>query len=401
MLGDMKAESSSTRPGLAIIANCITPYRANLHALVAERIPELRLHTLISHSAAEFDWKFEIPAAVNVSYFGGPQDSPLASTFSSMGSEWRKGGRLIRYFLDHDVRAVIMNGYRYVSYLRVIRYCYRAGVPLFGRNDSNIRCERYLPAWKQWLKARIYGWWVPRTAGVLSMGEYGDRFFLKYGADPRRIYRVPCWPDFDYFARPDLQRLEGFRRKFHLRDDRQYLLYSGRLVPKKRVDLLIDAFAAVAGDRPNWDLLVAGDGLLREQLPERIPNSIQPRVFWLGFLQQEECVAAYHAAAALVLPSDQEPWALVVQEALAAGLPVIASDAVGAAREMVDDRVNGRVFPAGDLAALKQAILDVTDPGHIGRYRDHANASLVEYRRRVDPVAEIRRALTEVGVLNG
>jgi hypothetical protein len=68
---------------------------------------------------------------------------------------------------------------------------------------------------------------------------------------------------------------------------------------------------------------------------------------------------------------------------------------------MVDDRVNGRVFPAGDLAALKQAILDVTDPGQIGRYRDHAKTSLVEYRRRVDPVAEIRRALTEVGVLNG
>ena len=397
--GNMKTEQSLIRPGLAIIANCMTPYRAHLHTLIAAGIPELKLHTLITHGAAAFDWTVEVPPTIHASSFAAPDDSPLAGSFAAPLREWQKGGRLIRYLELNDVRAVILNGYRYLSNWRVINRCHRAGIPLFVRNDSNILCERNLPSWKQWLKTRVYRAWIPRTAGIMSMGELGDQFFRKYGAVPERLYRVPVWPDYDRYSEIDQDRLEGFCRKFHLRDDRRYLLYSGRLVPKKRVDLLIDAFAAIAGQRANWDLLIVGDGPLREQLRERIPKSIQPRVVWTGFVQQNECISAYHAADALVLPSDQEPWALVVQEAMAAGIPVIASDAVGAAREMVKDRESGRIFPAGNLAALQQAILDVTDSDLIGRYRERATASLAEYRRQIDPVSEIRRALTDVGLL--
>ena len=255
-------------------------------------------------------------------------DSPLAPFLHVPAAEWQKGKRMIEYLRDNDVRAVICNGYRYISYLRIIRYCRRAGIPFFYRNDSNIRCEARLRPAKQFVKSRLYGWLLRQTVGVMPMGKYGDEFFLKYGADPRRLYRVPCWPDFDAFARVDQNQLEGFRRKFRLSADRRYILYSGRLVPKKRVDLLIDAFAAVAAERPEWDLLIVGDGQLREELHRRVPDAQRQRVVWIGFLQLSECVTAYHASDVLVLPSDQEPWALVVQEAMAAGLAVIASDAV-------------------------------------------------------------------------
>jgi glycosyltransferase involved in cell wall biosynthesis len=146
-------------------------------------------------------------------------------------------------------------------------------------------------------------------------------------------------------------------------------------------------------------LLIVGDGVLRDNLGQLVPEELRQRVVWTGFLENSELVAAYHAADVLVLPSDFEPWALVIQEAMAAGLAVVASDVVGAARELVEDKVSGRIFPAGDVEALRQAMLDVTDGASIAAYQRQAPVALAEWRRRVDPVAEVRRALVDCGVL--
>jgi glycosyltransferase involved in cell wall biosynthesis len=397
----MAATDSIEQPGLAIVANCMTPYRAHLHALIAARIPEFKLHTLITHGAAEFNWKYDVPDSIHATYFAGQNDSALASSLNAKTwwPEWQKGGRILQYLKDNNVHAVILNGYRYPSYLRVISSCHRQRLPLFGRNDSNIKCERFLPAWKAWLKARVYRWWIMRTSGVMSMGEYGDQFFLQYGADPARLYRVSCLPDLEYFARGNPEQLAGFRQKYGLSEDRRYLLYAGRLAPIKRVDLLLNAFASIADERPEWDLLIVGDGIAGAELRESVPERLRPRVIWTGFQEFDGCVAAYHAADVLVLPSDREPWAVVVQEAMAAGLTIIASDIVGAARDLVEDKVTGRIFPAGDLNALTQAIREVTGEPDTANRRAKVQAGLAEWVRRCDPVAGVRQALVETGVL--
>ncbi|HEY4232486.1 MAG TPA: glycosyltransferase family 4 protein [Lacipirellulaceae bacterium] len=387
------------RPGLAMIANCMAPYRANLHALIAEGIPELKLHTLISHGPAEFDWSVNVPESIHANYFGERDDSPLAGPLHAPLREWRKGKRLIDYLQVHRVRAVVCQGYRYPSYLRTMRYCHRHGIPVFYRNDSNIRSDERLSRGKQVAKGFIYRCWMPWVDGIMSMGEYGDQFFLKYGAVGKPLYRVPCTPDYDFFARVDPRRLYDLCQRFKLSKERKYALYSGRLVRAKRVDLLIDAFAAIADERPQWDLLIVGDGPLREELQKRVPERLERRFIWTGFLEQPDCVAAYHAAEVLFLPSDHEPWALVVQEAMAAGLTVVASDSVGAARELVEDRVSGRICPVGNLAALEEAMLDATDSSKIAGYRAQSLAALSRWRQRIDPVAEIRRALVDNGVL--
>jgi glycosyltransferase involved in cell wall biosynthesis len=177
-------------------------------------------------------------------------------------------------------------------------------------------------------------------------------------------------------------------------------MFSGRLVPEKRVDLLIDAFVAIAAERPDWDLLIVGHGPLCDELRRRVPEALQPRVVWTGFIDGAENVLAFHAADMLVLPSDQEPWALVIQEAMAAGLVVVASDIVGAAHELVEDQVSGRIFSAGNLQQLIQAIRDVTDPAAFVRYNQQSQEAMAKYRNNVQPVSEIRRALRDVGVLS-
>lgn len=389
-----------TRPGLVIISNSVTPYLVNLHQLVAAGIPELKLLSPITHGIADFDWQVSLPPEINAQNFSSatgehPQDNPLRRPLV----EIRKGRQLTRYLEQHNARAIIINGYRYISYLWLMNYCYRRNIPFFVRNDSNIRNEPALSLIKRTIKRGLYHWWMRRAAGVFSMGSLGDAFFVKYGADPSRLYRAPYWPDFSAFATCDASGLERFRQTFGLRPNRRYLMFSGRLVSVKRVDLVVDAFVAIAADRPNWDLLIAGDGVLRPALQRRVPEVLKSRVVWTGFLDGVNMRLAYHAADVLVLPSDREPWAVVVQEAMAAGLVVVASDVVGAAHELVEDGQSGRIFPIGNLRALEAALLDVTANEKFAQYKRHSHEAVKQYQIDVDPIQEIRRALTDVGVL--
>ena len=399
-VAEPRGDATDVRPGLAIIANVIAPYRVNLHRLVAAGIPELKLHTLITHGIGDFDWSVATPAEINATNFSRPDEHPLDNPLRRPIGEFRKASRLIDYLKTHQVKAVIFCFYRYLSYLRVMDYCHRAGIPFWVNLDSNIRSEPRLSRLQSFVKRNLYVWWLKRASGVLSMGALGDQFFLKYGADPQRIYRVPYWPDFDAFTNYDDVALERFQRKFGLDRDRRYIMYSGRLAPEKRVDLLIDAYVAIAAERPDWDLLIVGHGPLSDELRRRVPEALRPRVVWTGFLDGTENVLAFHAADMLVLPSDQEPWALVIQEAMAAGLVVVASDVVGAAHELVEDKVSGRIFAAGNLQQLVQAVRDVTDSAVFTRYKQQSYEAMASYRKNVQPVEEIRRALHDAGVLS-
>ncbi len=209
----------------------------------------------------------------------------------------------------------------------------------------------------------------------------------------------PYWPDYESFARVDHVALERFQRKFGLDRTRRHLLFSGRLVPQKRVDLLLDAFAAIAAERPDWDLLIAGDGVLGDELRQRVPQVLRSRVVWTGFLEQEDLKSAYHASDVLVLPSDYEPWALVVQEAMAAGLVVVSSDVAGASFDLIEDGISGRIFASGQCNELQQALLQVTAAEDIEGLKLRSRAALDTWRSRTDPVAEIRRALSDAGAL--
>jgi glycosyltransferase involved in cell wall biosynthesis len=101
----------------------------------------------------------------------------------------------------------------------------------------------------------------------------------------------------------------------------------------------------------------------------------------------------------LILPSDYEPWALVINEAAASGLAIVSSSVVGASYELVRDGVNGFVFPPGDLAAATAALRSATDPERVETLKAGSQIVLEDWRRDGDPVHGLRAALRHCGVL--
>jgi glycosyltransferase involved in cell wall biosynthesis len=172
------------------------------------------------------------------------------------------------------------------------------------------------------------------------------------------------------------------------------------MMEAKRPDLAVAAFARIADDRPDWDLVMMGDGALRAQIEASVPERLRSRVLWTGFFESGEDVAGLYANCdALMLPSDHEPWGVVVVEAAAAGLAIVASEMVGAAPELVKDGINGAVFPKGDVQALADALLRVTSPDRIDDAKRQSRAVLHDWLSECDPVAAFRAALCESGVI--
>jgi glycosyltransferase involved in cell wall biosynthesis len=179
---------------------------------------------------------------------------------------------------------------------------------------------------------------------VLTVSELARRSYLEAGMPPERVHCVPLGVDVDLFAPAAEEAPARAGTTF---------LFAGAASRVKGLDLLLAAFARVRRAEPEARLLVIGpDGDASSLLGPPAPEGVTV----LGPLAQAELAARFRAADCLVLPSRNESFGMVVPEALAAGLPVLVSDRVGAAELVLEGR-NGWVVPAGDAEALAGRML--------------------------------------------
>ena len=384
--------SRESRGTLAVVMNGVTPYNVHLARRIANEIHELKLCTIFT--VGMHIWKVDIPSQVNPVFFSDRQNwvGPDLRGF-------RIANEIFEFMQREDVRAVVLAGTASFLHLRLMHHLHTARIPFFLRGDSNIMGDPKRWALGRWFKRRVLRWVLDRCSGVMPFGQFGRRYFEKYGADLSRSYLVPHEPDYDYFQTVDVNALEAFRAQHGLSTERRYLLSCNRLIRPKRVDLLIDSFAAIADKNPEWDLLIVGDGPLRKSLQNRVSQKIRDRVKWLRFCQIGEVRSAFQIADAFVLASDFEPWAVVINEAAAAGLVIVASNVVGAAREIVVDGVSGRIFRSGESPSLRDALTDVMSPDNFSRYQQQVAPLLKQWRAEADPIDGIRAALRDVSVL--
>lgn len=391
--------SSDPRPGLVILCGELTPYRVHFHRRVANEIPELRLTTLLFRDSAWSAWKRpDLPEIGVVALGEGDWKGPRGRA-AGAASQWRRSAGVVRWLSEHRIAAVLVNGYDELPQLRAFRWCRRHGVPSLMWADSNIRADN--PTGLRRLVKRAV---VPRLLrgrnALLACGSLGRAYYRRYGVPDNQIFYSPVEPDYDLLARPDPAAAERARDLVGSGGSRRRFVVSSRLVPHKRVDRAIAAFTAIADRRPEWDLVILGDGPERAALEAMVPRPLSPRVRFAGFVGQQEVVTAvYRASHILVHPASYEPWALVINEAAAAGLAIVSTDVVGASAELVRDGENGRLVPVDDAAALERGMLETSDPARLEAMRAASPTILAQWRATADPVAGLRAALRQVGAL--
>lgn len=394
-------DSSATpsRPALAVICQTVPPYRRHLHRRLVQEVPELRLVTINTHEDKTRDWR--VAEDDEIGLVNLPEsDRARSSHLWGSGDRLRQGSEAIRILEQERAAAVICNGYNDPGRLRVIRWCHRQKIPCFIWGDSNVCGERLAAGWKKRIKRQYLQWLNKRVTGFIGCGRYGAEYYEYYGVPREKIFVAPYEPDYSLITELPQTYIDDIAADYGLAPDRRRLLFCGRLIEVKRPDLLVDAFVQIAEQRPEWDLVMLGDGHLKDTLVQSIPSQLTERVQWIPFTNDQQRVSAiYRACDALVLPSDYEPWALVINEAVAAGLAIVSTDVVGAAVELVVDGENGRLVPPGKLDPLRDALIEVTDPANIDRMKEASARCLADWQHRGDPVAGYRQALEFAGVL--
>ena len=228
--------------------------------------------------------------------------------------------------------------------------------------------------WKEWFKRRL----VKQCDAALVGGKSHRDYLIKLGLPKDRIQTGYDVVNNHFFS----EAAHQFREADAELTIRPYFLASNRFIERKNLDRLIQAYAKALAESPDtskWDLCLLGDGPLMaslidccdqlglpvsENAPWEETQSEKPCVFFPGFRQIEELPRFYAHAGCFVHPALEEPWGLVLNEAMACGLPILSSDNVGAAEELVDGVINGWTFDPIFTAEISSHLVAVSNLGH-------------------------------------
>ncbi len=253
-----------------------------------------------------------------------------------------------------------IHGYNRFAHWLAVAAARQLGVKVLIRDEANLICRPRGTA-KKLLKAAFFRWLNPRVHRFLAIGSLSRDYYLNYGVDPSRILSVPYAVDNDFFRRraeESGKAAERLRAELRLAPGRPVLLFCSKMIARKRARDLLEAYIRISsgGTEPEPYLLFVGDGPGRAELESRAQATGWNSIRFTGFKNQTELPAYFRLADLFILPSVEEPWGLIVNEVLNAARPVLVSDQVGCAPDLVRDGVNGFVFRAGNVADLQAKI---------------------------------------------
>ena len=338
------------KPAVAVIFHHIGPYHHTRLNAAADKLSVIG----IEWSAQGYDaWGVAATAARyrKVSLF------PEATEDDPHKAELRRAFLAALEQTRPDV--VSVNGWNNFGSVIAANCCVRSGIPVVVMSESAHQDEPRT-WWKEALKQRIVGLYSAALVG----GQRHFDYLVKLGMPVDRIFTGYDVVDNNYFcerARQIRNSKSEIRNMYGLPEN--YFLASARFIEKKNLPGLISAYAeyrrkSQTGGKVAWDLVLLGDGALRETLNAQISTlNLDDHVHLPGFKPYHELPAYYASANAFVHASTAEQWGLVVNEAIASGLPVIVSDRCGCAPELVNG--NGFTFDPTSEDELATRLLEM------------------------------------------
>ncbi len=265
---------------------------------------------------------------------------------------------------------VYINGWQVIAYWQSLWASKALGLTTIFKGESNdLKPEN---KWIFPLKKFLLTQFFKRINYFLYIGEANKRLYLKYGINTKKLLPGLYCVDNNRFQSETLKlkdKKNKIRAKWGIPENSYCILFSGKFIQKKRPLDIITAVKKLITTHPNLHLLFVGDGKLYTEIKHEANivydkegkiNPIQTGKVNLsitGFLNQSEIPHAYIAADCLILPSDYgETWGLVVNEALASGIPAIVSNQCGSAEDLIKPIDKTLIFKTGEIDSLVNAI---------------------------------------------
>jgi glycosyltransferase involved in cell wall biosynthesis len=230
----------------------------------------------------------------------------------------------------------------------------------------------------QWLRRLVRRLLLCAAVRVVGIGSAAVEAFAAEGVPPSKLGMLPYCCDVRRFDSPKMEEVHRIRERFAL-DDKIVFLFSGQLIERKGVDVLIRAFERVGRTNICSALLILGDGELARTLKASVRSDLKSRVHFVGYVRQPDLPAYFATADVFVFPSRHDGWGVVINEACAARLPIIATRQTGASRDLIVDGVSGFIVDQDDLEMLAAKMQFLAD------HPSERKRMGLEGRRMVEP----------------
>lgn len=329
---------------VALITNIIAPYRIPCFNKVAELAPFDFDVYFLAENESNRDWRvYKEKIKFNYKVLKGVHFKLKDEIFIHLNFG------LSYYLTKKNYDLLVIGGWTAPSFYEAFFWAKIFGKKVAFFGESTLRDKRLKNKAFEKLKRFL----VRHSDGFIPAGKASAEYYKYLGAPAEKIFIAPFCADHEFFYNEYL-RLKPYKEDIKKR--RGYpsvvILYCGRMVWYKGVSYLLEAYNKLQKEIDDIGLVLVGDGEERKNYENYVKNNNLQNVFFEGFVQQENLPEYYVASDILVLPSLSEPWGLVVNEAMAFGLPVISTDVAGVTYDLVRDGINGFIVKAGNSNEL-------------------------------------------------
>ncbi len=337
---------------LAIITTHPIQYYAPVFKLLHQRghLNIKVFYTWGENATDKFDPGFNKKIEWDVPLLDGYQFEWVKNSSKNPGSHHFKGINnpdLINQIMVWQPDALLVYGWGYQGHLKAIRH-FKNKIPVLFRGDSTLLDEK--KGIKLLFKSAFLKWVYRHIDHAFYVGANSKAYFKKYGLREDQLSFAPHAVDNDRFAEDKKNDVQILKKELNIKNDELIILFAGKLEAKKAPLLLLDAFVLL--NKPDVHLLFVGNGPFEMQL--KLKSEKNDHIHFIDFQNQSRMPVIFQACDLFCLPSQgpNETWGLAINEAMACGKAILASDKVGAAADLVKSGYNGGIFKNGDLDNL-------------------------------------------------
>lgn len=290
--------------------------------------------------------------------------------------------------------ALVFHGHGYGANHVAMLAAKSTGIPVFHRCETHLGLPR--SSLKAIMRTLSLSPFYAMLDGVLAIGSANRAFYQAMGVPDRKIHLFPYSVDNERFIAsstlgPDERA--AMRARLGLSPDRPAVLYLSKFQRRKHPDDLIRAAQQVAAEGLELDVVIAGAGEMEGELRALAASADRPNILFPGFFNQSELPRLLGACDIFALPSENEPWGLIINEAMCAGLPILASREIGSVPDLLRDGENGYAFDARDVGALAAALRTLVADPDLRTRMGAASRNIIEGWSYRECLAGLREAL--------
>lgn len=299
--------------------------------------------------------------------------------------------------LREQTNVLLSIGYSQSNSVRALKFAHRNRITTMTRSDI-VPFSAQGTGWKRKLKNIYVQKHFQRIDCFLASSSLNHKYYNQQGVPDEKIFMVPHAVDNDFFQSRD-QKLrperETLRQELGFTPNESVILWAHKLTKNKRVQDILQAHQRLQSRNGNSALLLVGDGEDRPLVEDWIKVNPDQKIRFLGFQDQEGMAKAFVMSDLFVMTSANDAFGLVLNEAMNAKLPVVVSDGVGAAPDLVIPDKTGAIYPTGDIEALTHVLTDLTaDKARLHQLGENALAHINtwSFRENVTGIAAALRS---------